>query len=120
MQDKREYLDGLIRSIDSKNAEKFVSYLADDAVFSMGEVPPVTGNENIKNMVAQFFQSIQGLSHTVDSIIEDGNKLVTPGKVTYTRLDGSQLVVNYCNIYDFVDDKIKYYNVYIDLSQLYK
>lgn len=120
MSDNRQIVDGLFKSIDSKDTESFVSYLADDAVFSMGDAPSVSGKENINVAVDQFFQSIKGLSHRVDNVIESGNDLVTPGIVTYTRHDGSELTVNFCNVYGLEGGKIKKYDVYIDLSALYK
>lgn len=120
MSNIQNLVDGLFKSIDSKNTDDFASYLADDAVFIMGEAPAVSGKENIHTGVGQFFQSIKGLSHTVENTIENGNNLVTPGTVTYTRLDDSELTVNFCNVFKLEDDKIKEYKVYIDLSQLYK
>lgn len=113
-------VEGLFNSIDSKDTDKFTSYLADDAVFSMGDAPSVSGKENIHTAVGQFFESIKGLSHSIENTISNNNDLVTLGTVTYTRHDDSTLTVNFCNVYKLENDKIKNYNVFIDLSQLYK
>ncbi|MFA7326166.1 MAG: nuclear transport factor 2 family protein [Candidatus Kapaibacterium sp.] len=120
MADINNLVDGLFKSIDSKNTDAFASYLAEDAVFTMGDTPAVSGKDNIHTGVGQFFESIKGLSHTVKNTILNGNDLVTPGTVTYTRHDDSELTVSFCNVFKLEDDKIKDYKVYIDLSQLYK
>ncbi len=119
MSDKTQLVQNLFTAIDSKNADDFVSYLTDDASFAMGDAEPVVGKENIREAVGGFFQSIKSLSHDVGEIIENGSKVVTPGYVTYTRHDDSQLTVKFCNVFTFVNDEIKGYDVYIDLSRLY-
>ena len=120
MADVKNLVKGLFSSIDSMNTDNFVSHLADDAVFTMGDAPAISGKDNIHEGVGQFFNSIKGLSHTVDNIVISGNDVVTPGSVTYTRHDDTTLTVSFCNVYKLENDKIKDYNVFIDLSQLYK
>lgn len=120
MADIKNMVEGLFNSIDTQNTDKFASYLTDDAVFTMGDAPSVKGKDNVHEAVGQFFQSIKGLSHTVENTISNGNDLVTPGNVTYTRHDDTTLTVSFCNVFKLENDKIKDYNVFIDLSQLYK
>lgn len=120
MSNTKALVDGLFNAIDTQNTDQFVSYLTDDSVFTMGDAPSVSGKENIRTAVGQFFQSIKGLSHTVDNTIATEDNLVTPGTVTYTRHDDSKLTVKFCNVFNLENDKIKDYNVFIDLSQLYK
>lgn len=115
-----ELVNGLFTAIDAKDTKSFVSFLSEDAVFAMGEAPVINGKGNIEEGVEQFFQSIKSLSHKVEGVIQEGDRVVTPGVVSYTRHDDSVLTVNFCNVYKFDGDKIKDYNVYIDISQLYK
>lgn len=120
MPETKALVEGLFHAIDTKNTDQFVSYLTDDSIFTMGDSPSVSGKENIRTAVGQFFQSIKDISHTVNDTIVSNDDLVTPGSVTYTRHDDTTLTVNFCNVYKLENDKIKDYNVFIDLSQLYK
>jgi len=119
MSDKTQLVQNLFTAIDSKNADDFVSYLTEDASFAMGDAEPVVGKENIREAVGGFFQSIKSLSHEVGDVLETDNKVITPGVVTYTRHDDSKLSVKYCNIFTFVEGKIKGYDVFVDISKLY-
>lgn len=119
MSNKTTLVQNLFTAIDAKNTDDFVSYLTDDASFAMGDAEPVAGKENIREAVGGFFQSIKSLSHEVGDVLETGNKVITPGQVTYKRHDDSTLSVKYCNIFTFVDDKIKGYDVFVDISKLY-
>lgn len=116
----KDSVQNLFKSIDNMDTEKFVSYLTEDSVFHMGNSEPVVGKENIFNAVDGFFKSIKGLSHSVEGVIETNERVVTPGKVTYTRHDDSTLTVKFCNVLDMDGELVKNYNVFIDLSELYQ
>lgn len=119
MSDKTQSIKNLYAAIDNQDADEFVSFLTDDSSFAMSDVDPVVGKENIREAVGGFFQSIKGLSHNFEEIIESGNKVISPGVVTYTRHDDTTLSVKYCNIFTYVDNKIKGYDVFVDISKLY-
>ena len=109
----------LLKSVDDNDSNKFVSYLTDDCTFKFGNADAVVGKANVKAAVEGFFGSIKGLKHSNIETISSGDYVATPGMVTYTRHNDSTLSVNFCNVFKMKGDKIQYYNIYIDISQLY-
>jgi hypothetical protein len=106
---KKEDILGLFQSIDNF-----------DARFKFGNMPVVKGKNAIFEFVAGFFQAIRAISHTNLEIWElEGIRFVN-GIVTYTRLDGSTLTVNFANTFRLKGDKIKDYLIFIDNSELFK
>ena len=49
----------------------------------------------------------------------DDNGVACEGEVTYTRHDGSQITLPFCNIFEIDGDKIEVYRIYIDMAPLF-
>lgn len=109
----------LFKAIDSKNATEFAKFLTDDGVFRYGNYPDVAGKENVEKFVAGFFESIKALSHTLNDIWEVDGARIVAGMVTYTRHNGTQLTVPFCNVLKMQGELVQQYLVHIDTSQLY-
>ncbi len=117
---KKEDIFALFKAIDSFDTKSFVSFLDEDANFKFGNMPVVKGGNAIFEFVAGFFQAIKGIEHTNLEIWElEGIRFVN-ATVTYTRLDGSTLTVNFSNTFKLKGDKIKDYLIFIDNSELFK
>lgn len=114
------WINELFESIDSKNTEKFVSYITEDGEFIFANMPPAVGRSNIIEFLNNFFPSIKQLKHNVSEVFSFNDVVVMKGKVTYTRHDDSTLSVKFCNIFNMETGKIKKYDIYMDSSQLYK
>ena len=113
------WIAGLFQAIDAKDAERFVSYIAEDGTFSFGNAPGVAGRQAIRDAVAGFFASISRLSHKVVDVTEASGAVWSRGIVTYTRHDGSTLTVPFCNHFEVSGGKVKHYQIYVDASRLY-
>ena len=117
---KKEDIHSLFQSIDKFDTKSFVSYLDDEANFKFGNMPVVSGKDAIFEFVAGFFQAIKAISHTNFEVWElEGIRFIN-ATVTYTRLDGSTLTVNFSNTFKLKGDKIKDYLIFIDNSELFK
>jgi hypothetical protein len=66
-----------------------------------------------------FFPAVKSTAHDVTDIFESGESLVHRGTVTYTRLDDSQLIVPFCDVFKMKDGLISEYYIYIDWSELF-
>jgi len=110
---------GLFAAIDARDGVGFVSYLTEDAVFRFGSAPPVLGRDAIQAAVDGFFTTIAGCSHNIASTLSQDNKLVCEGDVTYTRHDGSEIVLPFVDVFEYEAGLIAYYKIYIDISPLY-
>jgi ketosteroid isomerase-like protein len=109
----------LFKSIDIMDSKKFASFLADDCEFTFGNADAVKGRDNVEAAVEGFFASIKAISHNDIETWEAENVTISRGIVTYTRQNGTQLTVDYCNIFRMQGSLIKKYNIYVDISQLY-
>lgn len=115
----QDWSKDLFKAIDGRDAKSFASFLTEDVIFTMGNFPPVEGKDKVEQAVGGFFDSIKALQHSDLSVFQDGNTVISKGKVTYTRHNDTQLTVGFCNVLGLVDDKVKDYEIFLDVSQLY-
>lgn len=113
------WLPELFSAIDRCDTAAFVSFMTDDCTLMFGNVPPVAGKDNIFAMIDGFFQSIKGIRHTNLNFYSDGDNVFSRGHVTYTRHNGTEYDVDFCNYFQMEGDKIKTYQIYIDNHELY-
>lgn len=112
------WIGDLLASIDRMDADKFVSFITDDAKFRYGSSPSVAGKAAIREYVAQFFGMFQELRHRlVDSWIHPDTVFVQ-GDVTYTTRDGSEMTLPFLNCFKMRGDKVQEYLIYIDPTPL--
>ena len=110
---------GMFAAIDSKDAQAFVGFLTDDAVFRFGSAPAVRGREAILAAVDGFFGTIAACSHDVQNTLASGSTLVCEGEVTYRRHDDTEITLPFTDIFEYDGDLISQYKIYIDISPLY-
>ncbi|MFJ2738347.1 nuclear transport factor 2 family protein [Streptomyces sp. NPDC087440] len=110
---------GIFRDIDTFDPDKFVAHLTDDVVFRFANAPELTGREAVREGVAAFFATIDGLSHDVRATWEFGDTVIVQTEVTYTRKDGKQVTVPNADILTFRDDSASTWRIYIDLTPVY-
>ncbi len=113
------WLGPLFEAIDAKDAEAFVSFLTDDAVFRFGNAAPACGKAAVREAVAAFFAGIAGLRHTLRESWAHPDAVVLHGEVTYTRHDRSQLTVPFANVFQMKGALVREYLVFADVSQLW-
>jgi len=111
--------DRLFVSIDAMDTESFLDFIAEDATFRFGSMPPVQGREAIRAAVDGFYASIAALKHVLHRRVTEGNAVVYEGEVTYTRHDGSDITLPFANVYEVDDGLISLYRIYIDAGPLY-
>lgn len=112
------WIDDLIDAIDAADADRFVSFLTDDAEFRMGNAPSIQGREAIHAAVTGFWQSIDGSEHEIEEVWTPPQGVLLRGTVRYVRQDGSRLTVPFANVFHLRGKKILRYLVYADLSEL--
>ena len=61
-------LDRLFAAIDAKDAAAFADFITEDGEFRFGSAPAVSGRAAIRTAVADFFATIDGLSHSITAI----------------------------------------------------
>jgi ketosteroid isomerase-like protein len=108
------WIPDLFASIDGMDADRFVSFLTDDAVFRWGSNPAAEGKETVRNAVAGFFTTIKGLRHSLEGVWEHPDTVFVLGMVHYTRHDDSTVSIPFCNCLKMDGEKVREYLVYVD------
>jgi limonene-1,2-epoxide hydrolase len=112
-------LNDLFAAVDSKDTERFLGFLTDEASFRFGSAPPAQGKEAIRAGVDGFFSSIAGCHHNVARIVAEDEVIVCEGEVTYTRHDGSKITLPFVNVLEVENKLISLYRIYIDIGPLF-
>ena len=112
-------LDKLFAAIDGKDAAGFAGFLTERGVFRFGSSPPVTGRAAVQAAVGAFFDSIDGLTHSVTHVWRDDSMLACEGEVCYRRLDGREVIIPFVDVFELDGDLISAYRIYIDIAPLY-
>jgi ketosteroid isomerase-like protein len=118
MSKRPQWLDGLFASIDGMDADQFVSYLTDDAVFRWGAMPPANGRDTIHETVKGVFGMFKALRHTIHGTWVHPDAVFVQGEADYTRLDGSVVSLPFLNCFKMRDAKIQEYLIYLDPTPL--
>jgi hypothetical protein len=109
----------LLKTVDARDANGFVSYLTEKAHLRLGNGPVVTGKDKIRETISGFFSSIKALKHVILETWAQSDVVILQGEATYTRKDGSQITLPFMNLYRMKGQLIDQYLVYVDLSPLY-
>ncbi len=114
-----EWTSELFASIDEMDAEKFSTYLDENATFTFGNAPAVTGREAVTEAVTGFFGTIAGLSHDIQNTWTIDDDVVVQGEVTYTRQDQSKVTLPFMNHFGMKGELVGNYQIYADVAPLY-
>ena len=105
--------------IDAFDPDKFVAHLTPDARFRFANADPVTGREAIREAVAGFFSTIDGLTHHIKNVWEFGDTVIVQIDVEYTRQDGKTVITPNADILIFEGDLVANWQIYIDVAPVY-
>jgi ketosteroid isomerase-like protein len=109
----------IFADIDSFDADKFVAHLTEDVTFRFGNGEPVVGRGNVRDAVAGFFTTINGLTHHILNTWDIGDVSVAQIDVEYTRTDGKHVTVPNADILVFDGDLVSNWQIYIDLAPVF-
>src|ERR1017187_1855548 len=106
----------IFAAIDAFDPDKFVAHLTPDATFRFANADPVTGRAAVKEAVAGFFSSIDGLTHHILNVYESGETAIAQIDVEYLRKDGKSVTVPNADILVFDGDLVSDWQIYIDVT----
>jgi ketosteroid isomerase-like protein len=109
----------IFADIDSFDPDKFVAHLTEDVRFRFGNGEPVVGRANVRDAVAGFFTTIDGLTHHILSAWDIDDVSVAQIDVEYTRKDGKHVTVPNADILVFDGDLVSNWQIYIDLAPVF-
>ena len=106
-------------NLDAMDNECFLSFLTDGARFRFGNAEIVTGKDAIHTAVEDFFRCIKRIRHKLLGTWIHPDTVICQGKVTYTRMNNSQVTVPFVNIWQMKNTLIREYLIYVDISPLW-
>ena len=112
-------LDRLFATIDAMDPGAFAEFLTEESQFRFGSAPVVRGRDAIAAAVDAFFQTIDGLTHSIGRVWREGSSLACEGEVCYRRHDGSEIAIPFVDVFEFEGELISNYKIYIDIGPLY-
>jgi ketosteroid isomerase-like protein len=105
--------------IDAFDPEKFVAHLTPDARFRFANADPVIGREAVKEAVAGFFSTIDGLTHHIKNVWEFEDTVIAQIDVEYLRKDGKTVIAPNADILIYEGDLVRDWQIYIDVAPVY-
>jgi ketosteroid isomerase-like protein len=105
--------------IDAFDPDRFVARLTEDVVFRFGNAEPVTGRAAVREAVAGFFATIDGLTHTILNLWEIGETTIAQIDVEYRRKDGKRVTVPNLDVLAYEGDLVRNWQIYIDLAPVF-
>jgi ketosteroid isomerase-like protein len=109
----------IFADIDGMDPDKFVAHLSEDVVFQFGNNEPAQGRGAVKAALEAFYPMIDGMTHHVRYLFEEGDVVVAQIDVEYVRKDGKHVTVPNADILTFDGDLVKDWRIFIDLAPVF-
>jgi ketosteroid isomerase-like protein len=109
----------IFAAIDAFDPDKFVAHLTEDVSFRFGNAEPAIGRAAVREAVAGFFSTIDGLTHHLLNVWDIGETSIAQINVEYVRKDGKHVTVPNADILAFDGDLVSNWQIYIDVAPVY-
>lgn len=115
------WIDTLIRSIDQKDTDAVLSYIAEDGSFRYGNGPTSVGKGAVKGAIDGFFDSFKSIRTHTTQVWEVPGAAIIEGYSTFALRNGRQVRLPFCKVLRTnPEGLIREYLVYADVSPLQK
>jgi ketosteroid isomerase-like protein len=114
-----EYASEVYKAVDSKDEQRMASFLTENCTFVYANSEPVVGRANIAEVSKNFMALIADIKHQLLAVWAVDDVIVSRLEVTYTRKDGSTLIVPAVTIWRIRNKQIDEYRIYIDVAPLF-
>lgn len=106
--------------IDRKDAQSFAKLISNDGIMRFGNGPVMKGREEIATSVANFFSSLESLSHTLERAWVQDDAQCLQGLVKYTRKDGKVFDIPFTDVFVMgKNGEVAEWLVYSDMTPLF-
>ncbi len=117
--DWMEWVESTYEALDGKDVDAFVGQLTPGATVRFGNGAPVAGRVAIRDAFGEFFDAIGMMSHAFTSQLRIDDTLVVEEMVTFTRRDGTTVVIPAATVCELTQGKADRMQTYIDVSSLF-
>lgn len=115
-----DWVEAHYGDVDALDAEKVAAWFTDDGTVVFANHPPAVGRSAIKAAVGGFMSSIRGMKHDFRNVWEVGATAMFEANVTYTRQDGTVVVIPAATVLERRGDKIASCRIYVDHAPLHR
>ena len=117
--DWMQWLETTYEALDAKDVDAFVAQLTPGAELRFGNGATIEGRVAIRDALTEFFAAIDSVSHAFTSQLRVDDTLVIEQMVTYTRRDGSAIVLPAATVLELTDGKADRMQMYVDVSPVF-
>lgn len=108
------------RDADMLSLPLLMDWFAADIDLRIANMPPIIGRDGAHVAFAQFWDTLNGMSHRREQLVVEGNCAFQGSIVTYTRLDGARISVPVASHLRLTTEgRLDRLWIYIDLAPLY-
>lgn len=115
----KEFARAVFNAVDQQDVKSFAGFFSPEGGFTFGNNPTVKGPAAIGEACTQFYAAIDGLSHETLNVWQDGDAIIVPANVTYTRKDKTKIQLPCVSVLRMEAGKIWDYRVYMDVNPLF-
>jgi hypothetical protein len=117
--DWMEWIEATYEAFDAKDVDAFVAQLTPGATVRFGNGAPLSGRVAIRDAFNEFFEAIGSVSHAFTAQLRIDDTLVIEEMVTFTRRDGTTVMVPAATVCELTEGKADRMQTYIDVSPLF-
>lgn len=117
--DWMEWVEATYEAFDAKDVEAFVAQLTPGATVQFGNGAPVAGRVAIRDALREFCDALGTMSHAFTSQLRVDDTLLIEAMVTFTRKDGTTVVIPAATVCELTQGKADRMQTYIDVSPLF-
>lgn len=112
MSSRKRVVEGLTALFNRQDWAGMLPYLTDDVErWEVGAPEPTRGKKAFEEGM-QAGSEVTRLTQSIARTVEEGNVVVSEGKVQVFKKDGNVINVRFCNVYEFEGEKVKRITAY--------
>ena len=115
---KTTWYEEFFAALDAKDITVLDRLCTPDTRVQFANHEPVEGRHAVREAMLHFWSTIGGMSHEFTNAFEVGDQTLLESDVTYTRLDGSSVVIKAGTVVRRRDGLVADQHIYVDLAPL--
>lgn len=116
--DKQRIID-LFSAADSRNAERFGGFLAEDVIFRFGNSPVIHGKQAVIDSLNQFYEYLKHIRHDIVGIWNCDTTWIVETRAHYVDIYDRSFSFPACNIMICEDELMGDYRIFVDNSAMF-
>ena len=107
--------------VDRKNADEYSTHFAQDGQVIFGNQPPITGKENIRQGMTQFYAGLNSMHHEIANLwVPAPNVIVNEAVAHYEQKSGKKVGFPVVTVIHVVPgtEKVQKVQFYMDMTPL--